>query len=186
MTERPPATKQPRHPARMQMVNFVIDVVTLLVVLAMAATGLLLKFVLPPGNRGGQGVQLWGFTRHEWGDVHFWLSVAMGVLFIVHVALHWTWVCAIVARWFPVAGASPGQASARRRSAYGAGFLVAVTALLFGFAWVAGASATRPTKQSEQGGRGYRGGRNASAVRDVGGTSPAVRERGHRGVAVEP
>ncbi len=129
-----PVDVRPRsRPARMQIVNFVTDVVTLLVVLAMAATGLLLKFVLPPGSRGGQGLQLWGLTRHDWCDVHFWLSVALGALFIVHVALHWTWVCTIVARWFRINVASPGPASLQRRSAYGVGFLLAVSAVIVGF-----------------------------------------------------
>lgn len=181
MSDSPIPIQQPRRPARIQTINFVTDVVTFLVVLAMAATGLLLKFVLPPGSQGGQGMQLWGLTRHEWGDVHFWLSVSMGALFVVHVALHWNWVCVIVARWFPFESASPGPASARRRSAYGAGFLIAVTALLIGFVWAAGTSATRPATQSEHGGRGYRGGRNAAAVPSPDGAGLTPHAQGRRG-----
>jgi hypothetical protein len=160
--------------------------VTLLVVLAMAATGLLLKFVLPPGSRGGQGLQLWGFTRHEWGDIHFWLSVAMGALFIVHVALHWTWVCTVVARWFRIEGASSGQASPTRRSAYGVGFLLAVAGLLMGFVWVAGISTTKPETDAERGGRGYRGGRNAAVLQGTDNEGPRGARRGQRNAADRP
>ena len=56
--------------------HFAIDVVTFLVMLAMIATGLLVRFVLSPGS--GQRRALWKYARHNWGAVHFWLAVALG------------------------------------------------------------------------------------------------------------
>ena len=47
-----------------------------LVFCAMAGTGLLLAFRLPPGFRGGAGLAVMGWTRHQWGDLHTWLSYA--------------------------------------------------------------------------------------------------------------
>ncbi len=183
MSDSPVPAQPPRCGVRIRAVNLVTDAVTFLVALAMAATGLLLKFVLPPGSgQGGRGMQLWGFSRHEWGDVHLRLAVIMGALFILHVALHWNWLCATVGRCFTINNAPPGRASARQHAAYGAAFLVAVTALLFGFVWIARIGATRPDAQFERGGRGYRGGRDAAAVRNIDVVSPATCERGHRRV----
>jgi hypothetical protein len=81
------------------VLNFVIDLVTLVVMLGVTATGLLLRWILMPGSRGGRGLEFLGLGRRDWGDVHFWLSIALLVLVLVHVALHWTWVCALVAPW---------------------------------------------------------------------------------------
>ncbi len=39
---------------RRQVLNFVIDAAALLVMLAMVATGFLLKWILPPGSRAAR------------------------------------------------------------------------------------------------------------------------------------
>ena len=31
-------------------------------------------------------------TRHEWGDIHFYLSVLFIALIMVHIILHWNWI----------------------------------------------------------------------------------------------
>ena len=76
---------------RKNTLNFAVDVLTLLAILLMVGTGLVMKFTLPPGS-GGRGLILSGLGRHDWGDVHFWASVALGVLLVLHVALHWAYV----------------------------------------------------------------------------------------------
>jgi hypothetical protein len=62
----------------------------------LAATGLILAFRLPPGSRGGHGLGLLGWTRHDWGDLHTWLSYAAVALVVGHLALHarWLWIVA--------------------------------------------------------------------------------------------
>ncbi len=144
-----------------QALNFVIDAAALLVMLAMVATGFLLKWVLPPGSRGGHGLQLWGLTRHDWGDVHFWLAMALLLLALVHVALHWAWVCALVTRW--VGGSSPGVSTASRSKQwlYGTGVLIMCCLLVAGFLWLARAQTQRGDGDEERGRGGLRGGRGA-------------------------
>ena len=82
-------------------INFWVDLGMFLCMLFLAVSGLVQKYVLPParGSRRGLGPEeLMGWTRHDWGDLHFYLSVAIVVLLIVHVVLHWTWiVCRIKA-----------------------------------------------------------------------------------------
>jgi phosphotransferase system glucose/maltose/N-acetylglucosamine-specific IIC component len=147
-----------------QIPNFVIDTAALLVMLAMLATGFLLKWVLPPGSRGGQGLQLWGMTRHDWGDVHFWLAVALLVLALVHVALHWAWVCALVARWLGGASSGGSAVSHSRQWLYGVGFLIACCLLVTGFLWMARAQTERGGGDEGRGRGGFRGGRGAAAI----------------------
>ncbi len=77
-------------------INFVIDALGLVLLVMLAATGFLIYFVLPAGMGHGQAV--WGMTRHDWGDVHFWLAVGLLAMIGLHLAMHWRWV------WFMIKG----------------------------------------------------------------------------------
>jgi hypothetical protein len=52
-----------------------------------ALTGLLL-YVAPSGPRSGRLVLLF-LTKAEWGDVHFWFSVAASIVTLIHMAIDW-------------------------------------------------------------------------------------------------
>ncbi len=49
------------------------------------STGNLIKFILPPGS-GGDTV--WGLNRHEWGDIHFYVSLLFLLFIALHLVLH--------------------------------------------------------------------------------------------------
>lgn len=138
--------------------NFAIDTLTFLVMLAMVTTGLLVRLVLPPGS--GERRSLWTYTRHDWGDVHFWLAVALGALVLIHVALHWGWVCSVVQSWLP-RGRSAGPKSSSRRNLAGAALLVVVTGLVGGVLWVAERNVV---DIGDGGGRQQRRGRRAELL----------------------
>lgn len=83
--------------------NFIIDCAGFLNLVGLAFTGLIMKYVLPPGTgglgrrlhsgRGREAVkEFWSMSRHEWGRVHFYLAVFFVSLMIVHIILHWSWI----------------------------------------------------------------------------------------------
>ena len=85
--------------------NFLIDLISLINLLGMIITGVIIKYILPPGSGGGHGrgfrggrgpaeqvKAVWSMTRHEWGDIHFYLSVLFIALIMVHIILHWNWI----------------------------------------------------------------------------------------------
>jgi hypothetical protein len=77
----------------------------------LTGTGLLLAFRLLPGSRGGQGLEFYGWGRHDWGDVHFWVACGVIALAVVHLILNWAWVkkVAIQGRnWRMLAGLGVG------------------------------------------------------------------------------
>lgn len=91
---------------------FWTNVLNALLSLGMVGTGVVMKWVLPPGSgggregmgmghRGGRGAAptLWDWTRHDWGDVHFWLAVALVAGVLLHLALHWGWIKASTFRY---------------------------------------------------------------------------------------
>lgn len=124
---------------RRSSLNLLIDVLSTLVMLALIATGLVVRYTLPAGSGGhgrGGGLVLWGLDRHGWGDVHFWLAVTVGVLMVLHVAMHWRWVCATV-RHVLRRGEPAGSAGPLRSNLYGVGFVAAIVLLIGGFLLVA-------------------------------------------------
>jgi hypothetical protein len=79
----------------------------------LAATGLVLAFRVPPGSRGGHGLSLLGWTRHDWGDLHAWLAYGVIALVLGHLALHARWLWIVASRRRParlVAGLALGLA----------------------------------------------------------------------------
>lgn len=87
----------------------VVNALLWLVFCAMAGTGLLLAFRMPPGS--GMRVTALGLNRHEWGDWHTWLSYAFLALIALHLALHWRWFWQVAAKrrsWPLAAGIGAG------------------------------------------------------------------------------
>lgn len=78
--------------------NLHIDLIAAALLVAMVATGYILRFPLPPGTN--KSLSLWGLTRHQWGAVHFGISLGLLVLVVVHVCLHWQWIVVSVKRRF--------------------------------------------------------------------------------------
>lgn len=74
--------------------NFILDITSFIAFVLLAATGVVMAFVLPPGQ--GHGSTIWGLTRHEWGDIHLWIAIGLVALMILHLALHWTWIVCMI------------------------------------------------------------------------------------------
>lgn len=63
--------------------------ITLIVVWGLAAfTGFLL-WIAPSGRRSGRLPLFLGLTKGQWGDVHFWVSVAALVVTLIHIVIDW-------------------------------------------------------------------------------------------------
>lgn len=111
------------------VLNLLIDFLAAFCFVGMIATGYILHFPLPPGTH--RSLVLWGLSRHQWGEVHFWISLALLLVLLIHLVLHWQWVACAVARQFGVA-----EASRVRSFRSGMITLLVVSAILGGFAWL--------------------------------------------------
>ena len=74
--------------------NFVIDLVSFIGFAVLTTTGVLMRYILPPGS--GHRSTIWGFDRHEWGGIHFWIAVVFFAILVFHLLLHWRWIVSIV------------------------------------------------------------------------------------------
>lgn len=65
----------------------IVDVVSFAGFVFLTSTGLLLHYLLPPGS--GRWSDIWGFDRHEWGDIHFFISAGFLCALSLHLVIHW-------------------------------------------------------------------------------------------------
>jgi len=73
--------------------KYVVDTLMVLSILGVTLIGLLMAFVIPEGRlEAGQSKYFLGLHRHQWGDIHLDLSLALAALVIVHVVLAWGWI----------------------------------------------------------------------------------------------
>jgi hypothetical protein len=142
--------------------NFIIDALMFLCLMAMAGLGLLIKYTLPSGRdmwaKYGSNLQFsWlGWDRHDWGDIHLYLAFALLILLVIHLILHWQQILALFRRLVP---------DGRRRYQIALVFLL-LSLLLIYFPFL-----ITPDKQGRGGGRG-RGGGGPRSLRS--GVNPVV------------
>jgi hypothetical protein len=89
---------------RRSWTNLFIDLLIAGTMLSVAVTGIVLRYALPPGSgrrHGRGGLAFWGWSRHEWCDIHFWCATAVMGLLLLHVALHWNWLRSMCQRLRP-------------------------------------------------------------------------------------
>lgn len=112
------------------LLNLLIDLVAAFCLLAMMATGYILRFPLPPTTNRTH--ELWGMSRHEWGTIHSWASLVLLTVLVTHVVLHWEWLFATIRRRFTTLKAPPNQ-----RCIAGIATMLALLAAGGLFAWAA-------------------------------------------------
>jgi hypothetical protein len=120
--------------------NLLIDLLALLLMLGLVVTGLVIGLVLPAGSGGrggGGGLELWGWGRHDWGDLHAWLSAFLGGVVLLHLVLHWRWVCKQTPRLLGLRPEAAGAQQARNARIVGCGLLAVLVLGLVAFVGLA-------------------------------------------------
>ena len=106
------------------IINFLLDTLLLLILVGVAWTTLVLRFVFPPGT-AAEGYQLWGLGFDGWFDVLVGLLILIGMAILVHIMLHWSWVCAVatkrILRW-----SKSKQLDEGLQTIYGVGLLIMI------------------------------------------------------------
>jgi mono/diheme cytochrome c family protein len=111
------------------LLNLTVDLLAAACLLAMVATGYILRFPLPPGTNRTH--ELWDLSRHQWGSIHGWAGVGLLAVLCLHVVLHWEWLFAMIHRRLTKSPAAP---AARRRAAVVAIAVLMTAGGLFGWA----------------------------------------------------
>lgn len=79
--------------------NYIVDLIIFLLALFEVVSGFVLWLVLPRGRgyMGGRGEELvtevtFLWSRDTWLDLHNWVAVALLVIVVIHLILHWRWI----------------------------------------------------------------------------------------------
>jgi len=102
------------------MVNFWLDALLAMVFVALSIVAVIVQFVFPPGV-GAKGWLLWRMNYGQWCSIQFGLLAFLGVGVVLHVMLHWTWVCSVIAKRLFKSKEMPDDGI---RTVYGVGFLI--------------------------------------------------------------
>jgi cytochrome b subunit of formate dehydrogenase len=79
--------------------NYILFIIMLLLGAIQVISGFLLWLVIPGGHRG-LGITRSGlfadtdvlWSRYTWIEIHDWTAVALLVIVIIHIILHWKWI----------------------------------------------------------------------------------------------
>jgi hypothetical protein len=78
------------------------------------------QFVFPPGT-GARGWALWGTDFNQWSSLQYGLICGFGFASTIHIMLHWSWVCGVIARKLLHQRELPDDGI---RTVYGVGLLI--------------------------------------------------------------
>lgn len=91
--------------------KYLVDVVMFLVIIGIILVGLLLAFVIKEGPTvQANGKYFLGLHRHQWGNIHLFLSLIFSGTLVIHLILEWSWIkgktkMLFKRAWRPVLGA---------------------------------------------------------------------------------
>jgi len=106
-------------------VNFCLDALLLVLFVSVCTLSVILEFIFPSGPYA-DGWLLWGKDFSAWSRLRFGFLATMAAAVVLHVMLHWSWVCGVVASRL---GAKKSGATAHddpSRTLWGVGFLIVI------------------------------------------------------------
>jgi len=73
--------------------QYLVDTLLFLSVVGIALIGLLMGLVIPKGPTAPESTKYFlGLHRHQWSNIHFYLSIAFIVFVIIHILFSWKWI----------------------------------------------------------------------------------------------
>jgi hypothetical protein len=73
--------------------QYLVDTLLFICMIGIALIGILMGFFLAEGPTVRESEKYFlGLHRHQWGDIHLYLSLAFLVLLILHLMLAWSWI----------------------------------------------------------------------------------------------
>jgi small-conductance mechanosensitive channel len=73
--------------------QYLVDTLLFICIVGIAFIGFLMGLVIPKGPQASESAKYFlGLHRHQWGNIHFYLSLALVVFIIIHLVLSWSWI----------------------------------------------------------------------------------------------
>lgn len=113
------------------IVNFWLDSLLLVIFLLLCWSSIVIRYVFPAATES-VGWQLWGLDYLVWTDIQFATLCIFAAAILLHVMLHWTWICGVVENWIRKRRGAAGAAKADtgNRTLWGVGLLIVICNVL--------------------------------------------------------
>ncbi len=73
--------------------QYLVDTLLFFCIVGIIFIGFLMGFFLPKGPTAQESAKYFlGLHRHQWGNIHFYLSIAFSALIIIHLIFSWKWI----------------------------------------------------------------------------------------------
>lgn len=125
------------------MINFWLDTLLGVMLLALAFVAVVTRFVFPVAT-SARGWTLWGMGIDGWLELQFALVAIFTLGVVVHLMLHWTWICGIVFRRLWVRRTGPKMPDDGTRTIFGVGLLIVLLNLMGLFIAIAALTVQSP------------------------------------------
>ena len=112
------------------VINFWLDTLLLVLFATLVWSESIVHIAFPPGP-SASGWTLWGWNYSQWSDLAFGLLCVLVLAVVIHVMLHWPWVCGVVTSQIVPRSAGPkAKMTDGVRTLYGVSLLVIVLHLI--------------------------------------------------------
>lgn len=91
-----PRDSAPKSGWSWSWINLLVDTGLLVLFATLCFVAVVVRFVFPPGP-AADGWTLWGLDYDAWGGLQIALLAGLAIGILVHVMLHWSWVCNVIA-----------------------------------------------------------------------------------------
>jgi len=78
-----------KRPIKPKVYARAITAIALIIVWILSAFSGLILWLAPEVRRSGQQPLLFGITKQDWGEVHFWICVAVVIVTMIHIVIDW-------------------------------------------------------------------------------------------------
>ncbi len=123
-----PARPSTRTRLSMSVINFWLDSFLLVLTTLLGGVSAMIRIVFPAPTRA-EGWRLWGWNIDQWYDVQFACLCILGLGVLLHVTLHWNWVCGVVSTQILRAGTRVDESM---KTIYGVGLLIIILHMIAG------------------------------------------------------
>jgi hypothetical protein len=107
--------------------NFWLDALLLVLFSALMAVSVIVRFLFPPSIHA-QGWRLWNGNLQDWMNIQFALVAALALGILLHVMLHWSWICGLIA--VKLKGDKKVKVDDGLQTIYGVGFMIVLLSII--------------------------------------------------------
>lgn len=130
--------------------NFLVDCILGTLLLSVLITSAVVRCVFPAGTKA-EGWTVWGYGFDTWADFHFGALAVLAVVILIHLVLHWKWVCGFVVGRMGRARNRPARVEPGAETLYGVGVLMLALCIVGGALFAAQISCKSPEGTDAQG-----------------------------------